>query len=365
MRNYSLLFSTSLCLLSTALLISYQLGDSTLMKAGSSVLAYGSDGCGSAKGLARIVCLAEAFNATLSADQKATIQRTYSKADATRWSNFPEMAQRPRRVGIKLGTLTDTQLKAAKALLAAAMNRDIPNEGFNELEGNLAADEYLGKLIGKTDFFTAGNYYMAFLGTPSTTGLWELQFGGHHFAFANTYKEGKLTGVTPSFRGVEPIAPVTVNGHTYQSMEGERAAFASLLGSLTGSQQSAARLSGSFSDILLGPDRDGQFPATKQGLKASELTTDQKKLVLEAINRYVNDLDPATVADVLASYTKDLDNTFIAFSGSGTMSQPGDYVRIDGPRVWIEYSGQASRDIPGTVHPHSVWRDHTSDYGGN
>lgn len=96
-----------------------------------------------------------------------------------------------------------------------------------------------------------------------------------------------------------------------------------------------------------------------------ELTTAQKKLFLNAIKLYVNDVDPAPVAPVLATYTADLDNTYVAFSGSGTMSQPGDYVRIDGPRVWIEYSGQPSRDIPGTVHPHSVWRDRLSDYGGN
>ena len=321
--------------------------------------------CGSAKGLDRIVCLADAFKATLSADQLATLQRTYSKSDATRWSNFPEFAERPRRVGIRLGSLNATQLKAAKALLAAAMAQGVPNEGFDELEGNLAADEYLGKRIGKTETFNVGNYYLAYLGTPNLSGLWELQFGGHHFAVANTYKDGKLTGVTPSFRGVEPIAPVTVNGQTHQSMEQERAAFAEMLGSLAKPQQDAARLSATFGDVLLGPGQDGQFPTTKLGLKVGVLTDAQKKLVLKVIGLYVNDLDKVTVAPVLAAYTADLGDTYVAFSGSGTMSQAGDYVRIDGPRVWIEYSGQASRDIPGTVHPHSVWRDHVTDYGGN
>jgi hypothetical protein len=324
-----------------------------------------ADDCSSAKGLARVVCLAEAFKATLSADQVATVQRTYSKTDAAKWSNFPEFSERPRRIGIRLGSLNEAQLKAGKALLADVMTQNIPNEGFDELEGNLAADEYLGKLINKTSTFNAGNYYLAFLGTPSTTDLWELQFGGHHFAVANTYKSGKAIGLTPSFRGVEPIAPVTINGRTHQSMEQERLAFADMLGSLTKPQRDAAHLSATFGDVLLGPGQDGQFPASKQGLKVGELTAEQKKRVLDAIKLYVNDLEPATVASVLGSYTTDLDNTYIAFSGSGTMSQPGDYVRIDGPRIWIEYSGQASRDIPGTVHPHSVWRDHMSDYGGN
>lgn len=321
--------------------------------------------CESTKGLERIICLADAFKKTLSTDQLATVQRTYSKSEAMRWSNFPEFAERPRRVGIRLGSLNDTQLAAARALMAAAMARNVPNEGFNELEGNLAADAYLGKLIGKTETFNAGNYYMAFLGMPSTTGMWELQFGGHHFAFANTYNGGKLAGVTPSFRGVEPMAPVTANGHTYQPMAQEQQAFADLLSSLNSSEQAIAKLSATFRDVLLGPDRDGQFPTTKQGLKVGDLSAPQKKLVLNAIKRYVDDLDPTTVALVLAQYTTDLDNTYVAYSGSFGMNQPGDYVRIDGPRVWIEYSGQPSRDIPGTVHPHSVWRDHRSDYGGN
>ena len=363
MKYASLLFITGLCLFSTVLLIHRQTKtDASLVR---SVSMHTLPDCGSAKGLERIICLADAFKATLSAEQLATVQRTYSKADAAKWSNFPEFGARPRRVGIRLGSLNEAQLKAAKALMAAAMAQNVPNEGFNEFEGNLAADEYLGKLTGKTETFNAGNYFLAFLGTPSTTDLWELQFGGHHFAFANTYNGGKLTGLTPSFRGVEPIAPVTINGHTYQSLGQEREAFAALLGSLNSNEQATARLSVSFRDVLLGPGRDGQFPNEKLGIKVGSLSAAQKKLVLNAIKLYVNDLDPATVAPVLAQYTADLDNTYVGYSGSGTISQDGDYIRVDGPRVWIEYSGQGSRDIPGTVHPHSVWRDHQTDYGGN
>lgn len=364
--NYtSFIYGIGLSLLTTTLVNVHQTKTFPENQPISSLSVQLSTDCLSQKGLAKLICLAEAFKASLSADQVASVQRPYSKAEAVKWSNFPEFAERPRRVGIRLSTLNATQLKAAKALMAAAMAQDVPNEGFNELEGNLAADEYLGNLIGKTTTFNAGNYYLAFLGTPSPTGLWELQFGGHHFAFANTYSGGKVMGLTPSFRGVEPIAPVTINGHTYQSMEQERQAFADLLGSLTSHEQATAKLSGTFRDILLGPDRDGQFPATKQGLKVSELSAAQKKRVLTAIALYVGDLDSQTATPVLAKYTAELANTYIAYSGSGTMNQAGDYVRIDGPSVWIEYSGQGSRDIPGTVHPHSVWRDHATDYGGN
>ena len=132
-----------------------------------------------------------------------------------------------------------------------------------------------------------------------------------------------------------------------------------MLTGLSSSEQATAKLSTSFSDILLGPGKDAQFPATRQGLKVSGLSAAEKALVLTAIKLYVNDLEAGLADAIVAKYTADLDNTYIAYAGSGTMATPGDYVRIDGPGVWIEYSAQAN------VHPHSVWRDHTTDYGGN
>ena len=321
-------------------------------------------GCAAARGLARVVCLAEAFKATLSPSQLAEVQRPYSKADAARWSNFPQQFSRPQRVGIGLGTLTAPQLAAAKALLASVLASGVPNEGYDELAGNLAADNYLGTATHQTGAFGAGNYYLALLGTPSLTGRWELQYGGHHFALATTYQGGKTVGVTPDFRGAEPMTPVTDHGHTYQPLEQERTAFAALLASLSAAEQAKARLPSTFRDVLLGPGQDGQFPTTRQGVRLGELSAAQQQLALQAIKQYVGDLDPATAAPILARYAAELPTTYLAFVGSGTMGKDNDYLRLDGPSLWLEYSGQPSRDFPGTVHPHSVWRDRTTDYGG-
>jgi hypothetical protein len=44
----------------------------------------------------------------------------------------------------------------------------------------------------------------------------------------------------------------------------------------------------------------------------------------------------------------------------------GSYLRIDGPRVWIEMAvveAAAYRD-QGWVQYHSIWRDKMADYGG-
>jgi hypothetical protein len=308
-----------------------------------------------------VIDAANAFKATLTTAQIAACFLDYSLANAAKWSNFPVGIYR-NRVGITLGSLSATQLSAAKNLLKAASGNG--TEGYAELEGLLAADDNLGAIGGGSDY-TAGNYYLALLGTPAATGTWELYFGGHHLAFANTYKAGNLVGGTPSFRGVEPFASFTQNGGTYQPLIQEKDAFAAIFTGLTASQKTSATLSTSFNDIVLGPQKDWQFPTAKVGLKCSNLDATQKALILAGIRTYVADLDTASARAIMTKYTNEIDETYVAFVGTGSMLTQGDYIRIDGPSVWIEYQAQGGIVIRGATHPHSVWRDRTGDYGGS
>ena len=161
------------------------------------------------------------------------------------------------------------------------------------------------------------------------------------------------------------MAALTANNRTYQPIEQERQVFATLLTGLSSSEQATAKLSSTFSDLVLGPGKDGQFPATKVGLSVGSLSADKQALVVNAIKLYVNDLEPSMAAGILAKYNAELANTYVAYSGTTSVSAQNDYVRIDGPSVWIEFSYQHGAVIQGTPHPHSVWRDHTGDYGGN
>ena len=307
-----------------------------------------------------VITASDAFKATLTTSQISSCYLAYSLADAQKWSNFPTGIYR-NRIGITLGSLSATQLLAAKNLLKAASGASA--EGFNELEGLLAADAQLGALGGGSDY-SAGNYYIALLGTPALTGTWQLYFGGHHLAFANTYKNGVLAGATPSFRGVEPFASFTINGNTYQPLIEEKNALAAIYGSLTAAQRISATLSSSFGDLVLGPQKDWQFPTTKAGLLCSGLDATQKALVLAAVRTYAADVDSDNANALMTKYTNEINQTYVAFVGSGDMVTQGDYVRIDGPSVWIEYSSQGGIVVRNATHPHSIWRDRTSDYGG-
>ena len=243
--------------------------------------------CGSTTGVAKLVCLAETFKATLSSTQLATTQLTYSKANAQKWSNLP--AQLSARIGIRLDALNTTQLAIFRDLLVAMLTVTTPEEGYDEMLGNLVADDYLNTAGGGAGY-GAGNFYVSFLGTPSTTGLWSILFTGHHYTQPYMFNAGQITGVTPALRAVEPAAAVTANNRSYQPIEQERVAFATMLTALSSAEQTTAKLSTTFSDVLLGPGKDSQFPATRLGVQVGTLSAAKKALVLNAIKLCVNDL---------------------------------------------------------------------------
>ncbi|GGN00722.1 hypothetical protein GCM10011578_022470 [Streptomyces fuscichromogenes] len=322
----------------------------------SSATSADSDSAGS--GVSDVVTAANAFIATLDSDQQSSVLLDFTQANATAWSNLP--CGSTCRVGIELSSLSDTQLTAAKAVIKAATGTGT-DTGDDQVTQILAADDYLGETATG---YGSGNYYLAFLGTPSTSGTWQLHFGGHHLALNLTYKDGAVEGSTPYFVGVEPTSWTGDDGTSYAPLSGMYDGMKAMVDSLTTDELSEAKLSESFSDVLLGPDDDGAFPSTKEGLKVSELTDDQQALVLAAIKPWVDVADDDTAASVLSTYKSELDETYISYSGSTDLSAQGDYVRIDGPGVWIEFVCQDGVVFSSQIHYHTVYRDHNTDYGG-
>ena len=119
------------------------------------------------------VCAVEAFLATLSADQRDTVTYDFSdSANKTCWSNLPGQA----RAGVTFGDLSDSSRAAAMAVAATVLSED----GYQELRGLLAADDYLNESGGGGGgpggpgglAYGSDNAHIAVFGTPSTTSDW-------------------------------------------------------------------------------------------------------------------------------------------------------------------------------------------------
>ncbi|WP_424930205.1 DUF3500 domain-containing protein [Amaricoccus tamworthensis] len=320
--------------------------------------------CGDAPGYDRMLCLIDLLKADVSDDILENLQLEYSRTEAEYWSNLPAGAF-PKRPGVLLGELNIKQRGLVKAIMAEASSRDV-DEGFDEMVQTLNADDYIN--TASTDYkagYSSYNTKFAFLGTPGPTGTWELYYGGHHMAFANTYVDGKLAGATPSFRGVEPFPYFEMNGRVNQPLTQERDAFATLLSALSEEQREVAQLEGTYRDILAGPQADDAIPDAYEGLPVSDLEGGQTDLLVAAIETYVGDISGAEAAAYMEKYVAELPDTYLGYSGTPQMSAEDDYVRVHGPSLWIEFSLQSNKstDKVGN-HPHSVWRDRTDDYGG-
>ena len=190
-----------------------------------------------------------------------------------------------------------------------------------------------------------------------------LQFGGHHYAANIAFNNGLVVGATPHFLGIEPKY-YTVNSVLKAPLVEEHNNMVNMLQSLTTAEQEIAKITNqTFSDVVLGPGEDGNFPATKVGLRVGTLTDAQQALVKSAIEPWIEDADDATADSFRTIYANELDSTYIAYTGHTALDSNTNYVRIDGPSVWIEFVLQNGVVYTDSIHYHSVWRDHKRDYG--
>ncbi len=190
---------------------------------------------------------AQAFLATLTADQRGRVVYAFDDdAQRARWSNFPTGFV--PRGGLSIEELSAPQRDAAMTLLAAVLSP----MGLEKVEAIRRADDDFkangsrrgppggangpggpnggrggpppgvaeagpgfgprppGDGRGRPpassgDLFGRDLYFLSFVGAPSATKPWMLQFGGHHLAL-NVTIVGGTDVMTPSLTGAQPEA---------------------------------------------------------------------------------------------------------------------------------------------------------------
>ena len=314
-------------------------------------------------GNAQIVKLALAYKNSLSSTQQGYTVVATTAANAAKWSNLPAVPGSTgqdgssRRNGVAYSVLTTAQQAAFTNFTKAALGES----GYGRFQNIRASDNYLGTLNNGY----SGNYeYLGFVGTPSATGNWLMQVGGHHNAHNYYYQGSTLTSCTPYHIGVEPATAFTYNSVAYSPvLATQHDTMYAMINSLTSAQLASAKLTTSYSDIYLGPGKDARsyFPTTARGLLASNLTATQQNLALAAIRAWTQDCPLYSTYYNL--YKAELASTYVAYSGTTALATQGDYVRIDGPHCWIEIASQGGIVIQGQIHYHTVWRDRVTDYG--
>lgn len=316
----------------------------------------------------KTVAAARAFLATLDDAGRAKVSVPFDSEQKTRWSNFP-VGMVPRN-GVRLGDLNAAQREAAMKLLATALSK----QGLQKVKEIMEGDEVLktsesgrggppggrGGGMGSPNF-GRDNYYLAFLGTPSLTEPWMIQFGGHHLAI-NVTVVGKSNVMTPSLPAAQP-AIYKLNGETVRPLGRENDKSFALINSLDAAQQKQAILNYQVSDLVLGPGEDGKT-IQPEGIKAPALNAAQQQMLLDLAREWVGILNDEAAAAKMAEIKANLPDTWFAWSGPTTDGGAA-YFRIQGPTLLIEYSPQRLRGSGGLdlTHIHTIYRDPTNDYG--
>lgn len=300
---------------------------------------------------------ANLFLATLNDQQvEGAVYAFTDEKQRHNWSNLP-IRMAPRG-GLRWGDLNQKQ----KDALASALKAALSEQGYQQIVDNMEGDEFL-KVNGRqrpnqAPMFGRDEYYVSFLGKPSMSEPWMLQFGGHHLAFNITVVGNSMT-ISPSLTGGQPI-DFTVDGRVVRQLSEEEDKSFELIESFTPDQLKQTLLGDRYTNMRYGPGEEGAEPK-EEGINAAALQPNQQKLLLQLIGERMSLMKQPFAKARMSQIKSDLGKTWLSWYGEMKKGGAATF-RIQGPTILMEYSPQRLGGDP-TNHIHAMYRDPTNDYG--
>jgi len=316
---------------------------------------------------------AQAFLAALSDNERMCTQMPIDSDEWRKWTNAFTMWP---PLGVRLERISETK----RNLVLELMRESLSEEGYESARNCMRLNGALGELIDLyTDTLTEFAYNFLVFGEPSATEPWGWQLMGHHVDINCVFIGSQLV-LAPVFLGAEPNFALdgTYAGTRVLDLETDKGL--AFRRSLTESQADAFLLSGTLlakdlPEELAGPfngrhvggaGRDNQIQPY-EGIKGSELSSDQQGLLLDLIDVYLGRL-PGVHADAKRRHVENhLDETRFCWRG-GHDDVAAFYYRIHSPVLWVEYDNHPGifldNEEPERFHIHTIVREpNGNDYG--
>ncbi|HEY7500748.1 MAG TPA: DUF3500 domain-containing protein [Vicinamibacterales bacterium] len=303
---------------------------------------------------------AAAFLGSLGADQRA---RTVFPVDDLEWRKWNNV-HRYERQGVSFKEMTDAQRSRAFDLLRAALSA----KGLEQSRNIMRLNETIAEMTKRFEEYGEGLYNITVMGEPSETNPWGWQLDGHHLII-NYFVLRDQVVMSPAFMGSEPVRADAGKYAGTVVLQSEQNKGLALMQALTAEQQKKATLQAekTANNSLAQAFRDN-LVLDYAGLRASEMSDAQKKLLVDLIGEYVGNMSEGHARVRMDEVRKHLDATYFAWIGAAG-NDAVFYYRIHNPVILIEFDHQTpvalpGPKVPGRIHVHSVVRTpNGNDYG--
>ncbi|MDB4766654.1 DUF3500 domain-containing protein [bacterium] len=287
-------------------------------------------------------------------DEKKQSQISFEFDDENRegWHFIPK--QRP---GLPIGDLTTEQYDLAMTLLQTALS----HRGLETSKQIMSLESVLHEMENGNPKRDPARYNFYFFGKPSDEQPWGWRIEGHHLSVNITIADGEVLSATPAFMGANPAEVRVGKRKGFRALAQQEDLGRKLIKQLTVEQKSVAIVSEKAPrDVINGPGKKAER-LEPQGIAASEMTEQQRAMLTELIDSYLDNFRPE-LCEVDRKKIEDAGVEKIYFAWAGFI-QPGKphYYRVQGPTFIFEYDNVQNN----ANHVHAMWRDTENDFGTN
>ena len=307
---------------------------------------------------------AEALLAALTPEQRAKTTFPVDDPEWRKWMNQHFY----RRQGVSFQEMNEKQRELGFNLLRAGLSA----RGFKQTRDIMRLNETLAELTHDFEFLGEWKYHLTVMGRPSAKEPWGWQFDGHH-SIINYFVLGDQVVMTPFFAGSEPVIAEAGKFQGTVVMQEEQNRGLAMLQALDDSRRRKAVLnfSKTGNNNLTEAFKDN-VKIEYAGVPGSELTSAQRKQLLDLTALYVGNMDSGHAKVKMEEVRKHIDNTWFAWIG-GADDKSVYYYRIQSPVILIEFDHQSPANLrqfaadpraPNRQHIHVVVRTpNGGDYG--
>lgn len=311
-------------------------------------------------------------------EQKQKVQHPINAREWRAWSN-PEFLLRP--FGLRLEDLPEDLATSILGVLEASFSP----EGYQKALAAMRINHFLGEVCEVPKIMNKHSYNFLVFGEPSSDKPWGWLLYGHHLCLS-VFFIGKHMVVSPTFTGAEPniIDDGPWAGTEILHTEGKIGL--SLMQSLTQKSKDQAQIFKLMRDPgmlqsgdlkvdrwnqddqrhLCGAFRDNRI-VPYEGVKVSEMQSDQQQLILDIVEQFVLYLPQQAREMRKEQVRRHFDETYFCWIGGYGDNDPF-YFRIQSPVIVCEFDHHSgvflTNKEPAKFHTHTIVRSpNAGDYG--